>query len=147
MNTLYGVLKIPGGVLGYKRDGIRRTFLGLKFSTPVFFWVEDLTVYFFGSEKSARIFLGSNFRQANSSYAIQAKVPARSETMIRIISSLVLFWVHNIRSMYFFGCKILGSVGPPPPASRLYPSTPPPPLENNQEGVPMMSQSTTLNAV
>ena len=22
--------------------------LGLKFSTPVFFWVEDLTVYFFG---------------------------------------------------------------------------------------------------
>ena len=54
-------------------------FLGLKFSTPAFFWVEDLTVYFFGSEKSARIFLGSNFRQANSSYAIQAKVPARSE--------------------------------------------------------------------
>ena len=50
-----------------------------------FFWVEDLTVYFFGSEKSVRIFLGSNFRQANSSYAIQAKVPARSESMIRII--------------------------------------------------------------
>ena len=42
----------------YKRDGgVRRIFLGLKFSTPVFFWVEDLTVYFFGSEKSARIFL------------------------------------------------------------------------------------------
>ena len=70
----------PGGVLGYKRDGgVRRIFLGLKFSTPVFFWVEDLTVYFFGSEKSVRIFLGSNFRQANSSNAIQAKVPARSE--------------------------------------------------------------------
>ena len=60
-------------------------FLGLKFSTPVFFWVKDLTMYFFGSEKSAHIFLGSNFRQANSSYAIQAKVPARSESMIRII--------------------------------------------------------------
>ena len=104
----------PRGVLGYKRDGgVRHIFLGLKFSTPVFFWVEDLTVYFFGSEKSARIFLGSNFRQANSSYAIQAKVPARSESMNRIISSLVFFWVHNIRSMYFFGCKILGSVGPP----------------------------------
>ena len=76
-----------GGVLGYNRDGggVRRIFLGLKFSTPVFFWVEDLTVYFFGSEKSARIFLDSNFRQANSSYAIQVKVPARSESMIRII--------------------------------------------------------------
>ena len=74
----------PGGILGYKRGeggggGVRRIFLGLKFSTPEFFWVEDLTVYFFGSEKSARIFLGSNFCQANSSYAIQAKVPARSE--------------------------------------------------------------------
>ena len=53
--------------------------------SDVFFWVEDLTVYFFRSEKSARLFLGSNFRQANSSYAIQAKVPARSESMIRII--------------------------------------------------------------
>ena len=29
---------IPGGVLGYKHDGgVRRIFLGLKFSTPVFF--------------------------------------------------------------------------------------------------------------
>ena len=79
-------LQLPGGVLGFKRDGgVRRNFLGLKFSTPVFFGVEDLTVYFFGSEKSARIFLGSNFRQANSSYTIQAKVPARSKSMIRII--------------------------------------------------------------
>ena len=108
----------------------------------VFFWVEDLTVYFFGSEKSVRIFLGSNFRQANSAYAIQAKAPARSKSMIRIIcmyldcrisrrikvmffsgskmSSLVFFWVHSIRSMYFFGCKILGSVAPTPP--------PPPPV-------------------
>ena len=34
---------------------------------------------FVGSEKSACIFLGSNFCQANSSYAIQAKVPARSK--------------------------------------------------------------------
>ena len=62
--------------------GVQHIFLGLKFSTPVFFWVEDLTIYFFGSEKSARIILGSNFRQANSSYAIQAKVPARFESMI-----------------------------------------------------------------
>ena len=90
--------------------GVRRILLGEKFSTPVFFWVENLTVYFFGSEKSARIFLGSNFRQANSSYAVQAKVSPRSESMI---SSLVFFWVHNIRSMYFFGCKILGSVRHP----------------------------------
>ena len=59
--------------------GVRRIFLGLKFSTPVFFWVEDLTVYFLGSEKSVRIFLDSNFRQANSSYAIQ--------------SNHVFFWV------------------------------------------------------
>ena len=112
----------------YKRDGgVRRIFLGLKFSTPVFFWVEDLTVYFFGSEKSARIFLGSNFRQANSSYAIQAKVPAISESMNRIISSLVFFWVHNIRSMYFFGCKILGSVGPPATFIPEYPPWAQPP--------------------
>ena len=83
---MMGRCKTPGGTLGYKRDaggggggGVRRIFLGLKFSTPVFFWVEDLIVYFFGSEKSARIFLGLNFCQANSSYAIQAKVPARSE--------------------------------------------------------------------
>ena len=48
----------PGGLLRYKRDGgVRRIFWGPKFSTPVFFWVKDLTVYFFGSEKSARIFL------------------------------------------------------------------------------------------
>ena len=88
--------------------GVRRIFFGSKIFNSCIFWVEDLTVYFFGSEKSARIFV----RQANSSYAIQAKVPARSEGMIRIISSLVFFWVHNIRSMYFFGCKILGSVEP-----------------------------------
>ena len=70
---------VPGGILGYKRDwggGVRRIFLGLKFSTPVFFGVEDLTVYLFGSKKSAHIFLGLNFCPANSSYAIQAKVPA-----------------------------------------------------------------------
>ena len=40
------------------------------------------------------------------------------------ISSLVFFWVHNIRSMYFFGCKILGSVGPP---RHVYTRVPPPP--------------------
>ena len=67
-----GRQKVPGGVLRYKRDGgVRRIFLGLKLSTPVFFWIEDLTVYFFGSEKSARIFLGSNFRQANSSFSAE----------------------------------------------------------------------------
>ena len=75
-------------------------FLGLKFSTPVFFWVEDLTVYFFGSEKSAHIFLCIFFGSK--------------------MSSLVFFWVHNIRSMYFFVCT-----PPPPPPSRLYPSNPP----------------------
>ena len=42
-------------------------FWGSKISNPVFFWVEDLTVYFFGSEKSACIFLGSNFHQVNNS--------------------------------------------------------------------------------
>ena len=83
--------------------------MGLKFSTPVFFWVEDLTVYFFGSEKPARIFLGSNFRQANSSYAIKKVIYFFGSK----ISSLVFLWVHNIRSMYFFGCKILGSVRVP----------------------------------
>ena len=47
---------IPGGLLGYKRDGgVRRIFLGLKFSTPVIFWVEDLTVYFLGL-KNLRVF-------------------------------------------------------------------------------------------
>ena len=52
---------------------------GLKFSTPVFFWVEDSTVCFFGSEKSVRIFLVQiSARLIYSSYAIQAKVPARS---------------------------------------------------------------------
>ena len=69
----YSGINVTGG------GGVQRIFLGLKFSTPLFLGVEDLTVYFGGSEKSARIFLGSNFRQANSSYAIQAKVPARSE--------------------------------------------------------------------
>ena len=62
-----------GGGGGGEGGGVRRIFWGLKFSTPVFFWVDDLTVYFFGSEKSARIFLGLNFRQANSSYAIQVE--------------------------------------------------------------------------
>ena len=48
----YSGINVTGGGGG----GIRRIFLGQKFSTPVFFWVEDLTVYFFGSEKSACIF-------------------------------------------------------------------------------------------
>ena len=108
----------PGGILWYKRDGggggVRRIFSGLKFSTSIFFWVEDLTVYFFESKKSARIFLGSNFRQANSSYAIQAKVPARSKSMIRIISSLVFFWVQNVRLRRT----------PPSPARHVYTRVP-----------------------
>ena len=95
------------GYSGINVTGGLTYFLGLKFSTP------------------ARIFLGSNFRQANSSYAIQAKFPARSESMIKKISSLVFFWVHNIRSMYFFECKILGSVGPPPAPHHVYTRVPP----------------------
>ena len=56
----------PGGVLEYKRDGGvgggPTYFFGSKIlKTPVFFWVEDLTVYFFGSEKSARFFFGFKF--------------------------------------------------------------------------------------
>ena len=95
----------PRGILWYTRDrGVRCIFLGLKFSAPVSFWVEDLTVYFFGSEKYAHIFLGLNFCQAISSYAIQAKVPSRSErqkgsmyTVLKIAflgyKSHVFFWV------------------------------------------------------
>ena len=104
------MLLCPGGLLGYKRAGGPTYFFGSKILTSCFF---------FGSEKSARIFLGSNFRQANSSYAIQANRVILGSKM----SSLVFFWVHNLRYMYFFGCKILGSVGPPP--SRLYLSNPP----------------------
>ena len=63
-------------------------------------------------------FLGSNLHQANSSYTIQAKVPARSKSMI---SSRVFFWVHNEGSMYFFGCKILGTVRPPVTFKSEYP--------------------------
>ena len=37
---LYSGINVTGGV--------RRIFLGLKFSSPVFLWVEDLTVYFLG---------------------------------------------------------------------------------------------------
>ena len=53
----YSGINVTGGGGG---GGFRRIFLGLKFSTPVFFWVEDLTVYSFGLEKS-------NFHQANNS--------------------------------------------------------------------------------
>ena len=61
--------------------------------------------YFFGSEKYKRIFWGSNFCKANSSYAIQAKVRTRSErqkgnnlyTVLKIAflgyKSHVFFWV------------------------------------------------------
>ena len=102
----------PEGILGHKRDGaVRRIFMGLKFSTPVFFWVEDLTVYFFGSKKSARIFLGLNFRQANSSYTIQAKVNShmiRKHDLNVILSCIFLGAKYKIH--VFFGCKILGSV-------------------------------------
>ena len=99
----YSGINVTGG------GGVRRIFLGLKFSTPVIFWVDNLTVYFFGSEKSVRIFWGSNLRQANSSYTIKKVMYFFGSK----ISSLVFLWVHNIRSMYFFGCKILGSVGLP----------------------------------
>ena len=58
--TMWGHAQGGGGVLRYKRDrgeggGVRRIFLGLKFSTPVFFCVEDLTVYFLGL-KNLRVF-------------------------------------------------------------------------------------------
>ena len=77
-------------------------FFGSKiFNSCIFLGVEDLTVYFFGSEKSACIFLGSNFCQANGSYAIQAKVPERQKgsmyTVLKIAflgyKSHVFFWV------------------------------------------------------
>ena len=79
-------------------------FLGLK-NLRVFFWVRI----------SARLIVLTQFKPIV--YFGGSKM-----------SSLVFFWVHNIRSMYFFGCKILGSVGPlppPPPPSRLYLSNPP----------------------
>ena len=54
--SFYGLYS-PGGILGYKRDGgVRRIFLGLKFSTPGFFWVEDLTVYFWGLKNLCKFF-------------------------------------------------------------------------------------------
>ena len=57
----------PGGILGYKRDAG-----GGGGGAPK---------YFFGSKIfNSCIFLGSNFCQANSSYAIQAKVTTRSES-------------------------------------------------------------------
>ena len=52
------ILNYQGGYSGINvmgGGGVRCLFLGLKFSTPVFF----------GSKKSVQIFLGSNFCQAN----------------------------------------------------------------------------------
>ena len=98
----------PGGLLGYKRDG------GRGGGSDVFFGFKILTSYIFGgSEKSVHIFLGLNFRQANSSYAIQA--------------NRVFFLGLKCPVVYFFGCKILGSIRPPPPPppSHLYLSNPP----------------------
>ena len=93
---------VPGGLLRYKCDGWGgggggggpTYFFGSKIFNSciflgwrfnrVFFWVWQICTYFF------MYFFGSK------------------------MSSLVFFGVHNIRSMYIFGCKILGSVGPPP---------------------------------
>ena len=47
----YSGINVTGG----RGGGVRRIFLGLKFSTPVFFCVEDLTVYFLGL-KNLRVF-------------------------------------------------------------------------------------------
>ena len=48
----YSGINVTGGGGG----GVRRSFLGLKFPTPVFFWVEDLTMYFFLGQKTLRVF-------------------------------------------------------------------------------------------
>ena len=72
---------------------------GINVTGTVLFWVWKICAYFFGFE----------FCQANSSYAIQANRVFLGSKM----SSLVFFWVHNIRSLCFFGCKILRSVGLP----------------------------------
>ena len=109
-STLVIVQPSPGGCSGITMTGGERIFLGQKSSTPVFIWVED-TFFFFWSEKSAHTFLGSNFRQANSSYSIQAKVPARSKS---IISSLVFFWVQNTR-LRLTPRHVYTRVTPPPP--------------------------------
>ena len=47
----YSGINMTGG-----GGGVRCIFLGLKFSTSVFFWVEHLTMYFWGSKKSAHFF-------------------------------------------------------------------------------------------
>ena len=59
----YSGINVTGG-----GGGVRPIFLGLKFSTPVFFWLEDLIVYrvfawvskicayFFGSKMSSLVF-------------------------------------------------------------------------------------------
>ena len=60
-------------------------------------------MYFFGSEKSARIFFSLNFRQANSCYAIQGKVPARLHfSGIKVM----YFFGSKKSSLVFFGCTI-----------------------------------------
>ena len=131
----------PRGILGYKRDGgVRCIFLGLKFSTPVFFWVEDLTVYFLGSEKSARIFLV----QISTRLIVLTQQKGSKYTVLKIgflgykshvffgskISSLVFLWVHNIRSMYFFGCKMCSSrKNPYSPHRKFFVLHPPTPQE------------------
>ena len=76
----------PGGVLGYKRDGgggggggggrgggVRRIFLGLKFSTPVFFWFEELTVYFLGLKNLRVLFWVRIFARLINNYSTSAR--------------------------------------------------------------------------
>ena len=92
----YSGINVTGGGLTY--------FFGSKIFNSCIFLGWRFNRVFFGSEKSARTFLGLNFCQANSSYAIQAKVPARSErqkgsmyTVLKIAflgyKSHVFFWV------------------------------------------------------
>ena len=66
-------------------------------------------MYFFGSEKSARIFLGSNFCQANSSYAIQAKVPTRSKRQKGSMYTVLKIAFLGYKSHVYFGSKICQS--------------------------------------
>ena len=93
--------------------------MGQKFSTPVIFWVEDLTVYFLGFEKSARIFFGSNFRQANSSLNLSQS----SRKIQKYYFQSYIFLGAQYKVHVFFWVQYTRLRLTPP--SHLYPSTPP----------------------
>ena len=94
--------------------------MGLKFSTPVFLGVEDLTVYFVGSKSAARIFLGSNFCQANGCdhslllrYINHEKKNISSSCVPRLVNldheTLFLFQqkasIYTVLKIAFLGCN------------------------------------------